>query len=191
VVLRSLDGPIYLYFVTRSSSACSSFSCMDHCRVCSFLGVDSNVTDALFSIQTEILLLESFPFTCVAWGPCTRLRWAGQGRASPHRDLPAGQEHARIGEPGAISRLQEAWSWLLGTVLVTTTLSFFGQAAGGLWRASILRAAFRRCSASGPGQPALLQTTAGWAGFWLWVPCPECPARGEQSAPFLLSPSRR
>ena len=86
------------------------------------MGVDSNVTDALFSIQTEILLLESFPFTCVAWGPCTRLRWAGQGRASPHRDLPAGQEHARIGDPGATSGLQEAWSWLLGTVLVPTTL---------------------------------------------------------------------
>jgi len=142
VVLHGLDGPIYLYFVTRSSSACPSFSCRSHCRVCSFLGVDSNVTDALLSVQTEILLLESSPFTSVARGPL-----GGQGRAGhpPTRDLPAGQEHARIGDPGAISRLQEAWSWLLGTVLVPTTLSFFGQAAGGLWRATTLC-----CSASGP-----------------------------------------
>jgi len=87
------------------------------------------MTDALFSVQTEILGLESIPFASAAWGPRTRLQWrgktgwrAGQGRASPHRDLPAGQEHARIGDPGATSGLQEAWSWLLGTVLVPTTL---------------------------------------------------------------------
>ena len=40
---------------------------------------------------------------------------AGQSRASLLRERPAGQEHARICDPGAPLRLQEAWSWLFGT----------------------------------------------------------------------------